>query len=109
MESPDRILQALLVQAGKQINRSFIKKLNVRNRIEFVCRCLENRAGARLLMACMLAKVHNPQIDPRKPYTEIGSKDCFSGRTYDERYLTHLINKNNLPCNPTTAFLTPAL
>lgn len=60
-------------------------------------------------MACMLAKKHQPEIDPRKPYTEIGGPDCFSGRTYDERYITRFINANRLPCNPTTAFLTPAL
>ena len=77
-------------------------------RIEYVSRCLSNRAGVRLLMACMLAKLDRPKIDPRKPYTEIGGKDSFSGRTYDEQYLTYFINANHLPCNPTTGFLTPA-
>ena len=63
----------------------------------------------RLVIACLLAKVHNPRVDVRKPYTEIGDPDSFSGRTYDERYVTEFILKHNLPCNPTTAFLTPAL
>ncbi|MBI3324261.1 MAG: restriction endonuclease, SacI family [Candidatus Omnitrophica bacterium] len=76
-------------------------------RVEYVSRCLSNRAGVRLLMACMLAKLDRPEVDPRKPYTEIGGKDSFSGRTYDEQYLTHFINANHLPCNPTTGFLTP--
>jgi hypothetical protein len=57
----------------------------------------------------MLARIHNPKIDPRKPYTEIGTDDCFSGRTYDERYITEWISRHDLPCNPTTAFLTPGL
>jgi hypothetical protein len=57
----------------------------------------------------MLAKIDDPKIDPRKPYTEIGGKTSFSGRTYDEQYITHFINKHQLPCNTTTAFLTPAL
>ncbi len=60
-------------------------------------------------MACLLAKIHRPKVDPRKPYTEIGSSDSFSGRSYDENYITHFINLHHLPCNPTTAFLTPAL
>ncbi|MEW6200568.1 MAG: hypothetical protein AB1546_01220, partial [bacterium] len=60
-------------------------------------------------MSCMLAKIEKPEVDPRKPYTEINSPDCFSGRTYDERYLTNFISKHRLPCNSTTAFLTPAL
>ena len=60
-------------------------------------------------MACMLGKIDNPAVDPRKPYTEIGSEDCFSGRTYDERYLTEFIAAHRLPANTTTAFLTPTL
>ena len=39
-------------------------------------------------MACMLARLDRPELDPRKPYTEIGTPDSFSGRSYDERYLT---------------------
>lgn len=60
-------------------------------------------------MACLLAKLDRPEVDPRKPYTEIGTDDCFSGRTYDERFLAHFITDNRLPCNSTTAFLTPTL
>ncbi len=60
-------------------------------------------------MACMLAKIDRPHVDPREPYTEIGGSTSFSGRTYDERYLTQFINSKKLPCNSTTAFLTPAL
>jgi hypothetical protein len=66
-------------------------------------------AGIRLLLVCLLAKVHNPKVDIRKPFTEIGGTDSYSGRTYDEAYLTPFINTHQLPCNPTTAFLTPAL
>lgn len=61
-----------------------------------------------MLMACLLAKIHRPEIDPRKPYTEIGGEDSFSGRTYDEKYITPFINTYQLPLNPTTAFLIPA-
>lgn len=60
-------------------------------------------------MACMLAKVDKPAVDVRRPYTEIGMPDAYSGRTYDEQYLAPFILDHALPCNPTTAFLTPAL
>ena len=81
----------------------------MRERVEYVACNLKNRAGVRLLMACLLAKIHRPQVDVRKPYRSIGGSDSFSGRTYDERYLTPFINEHHLPCNSTTAFLTPAL
>ena len=81
----------------------------IRERIEFVCRCLSNRAGVRLMMSCMLAKLDNPAVDPRKPYTKIGTDDSFSGRTYDEHHITPFISEHRLPCNSTTAFLTPTL
>lgn len=77
--------------------------------VEYVCRNIQNRAGVRLLMSCLLAKMDNPAVDVRKPYTEIGGADSFSGRTYDEGYITAFIMEHELPCNPTTAFLTPAL
>lgn len=78
-------------------------------RVEIVARNLQNRAGARLVLACALAKVYQPTVDIRKPYTEIGGPDSYSGRTYDEQHLAGFITDNHLPCNSTTAFLTPAL
>lgn len=63
----------------------------------------------RLILACSLAKTHRPAIDIRKPYTEIGDTDVYSGRSYDESYVTTFVQAHGLPCNPTTAFLTPAL
>lgn len=108
MSDPVRILEKLLATASASPAKSVIKNKEIRAQVEYVCRQLTNRACTRLLMACTLAKLDRPEIDPRKPYTEIGDKDSFSGRTYDERYITHFINANRLPVNPTTAFLTPA-
>ncbi len=48
-------------------------------RVKYVALNLKNRAGVRLLMACLLAKLHRPEVDVRKPYTEIGTADAFSG------------------------------
>ncbi|MFH1378264.1 MAG: DNA methyltransferase [Planctomycetota bacterium] len=91
------------------LDKTIIQDKEIRERVDYVCRYPTNRSGVRLLMSCLLGKIHNPLVDPRKPYTEIGGTDCFSGRTYDERYLTHFINEHRLPCNSTTAYLTPTL
>jgi hypothetical protein len=107
--APNRILQTVYDKAAATLAKTVIADASIRERVDYVCRCLSNRAGVRLLMSCLLGKLENPEVDPRKPYTEIGAPDSFSGRTLDERYLTAFINKHRLPCNPTTAFLTPTL
>ncbi|HOO41749.1 MAG TPA: hypothetical protein PK653_09895 [Syntrophales bacterium] len=107
--TPDQILENIYGRAAATLEHTVIEDDDIRERVDYVCRCLSNRAGVRLLMSCLLGKIHRPDVDPRKPYTEIGGKDSFSGRTYDEQYLTHFINRHRLPCNPTTAFLTPTL
>lgn len=109
MENCSKLLEASLKRAQANLGHSFIHEEKIAARVLSVVNCPSNRAGVRLLMACMLAKVHDPKIDPRKPYTKIGSKDCFSGRSYDEQFIGGFITKHNLPCNSTTAFLTPTL
>ena len=109
MENCSPLLEASLKRAQKNLGHSFIHDEEIEARIIAAVNCPGNRAGVRLLMACMLAKVHRPEIDPRKPYTKIGGKDCFSGRSYDEQFIGDFITKHNLPCNSTTAFLTPTL
>jgi DNA adenine methylase len=59
-------------------------------------------------MACLVAKLSDPSIDIRKPYTEIGGTGIYSGRHFDETYITPFAFKHGLPVNPTTSFLTPA-
>lgn len=107
--TPIQILETVYKQAVAAGKKSVIENNTIRERIDFVCACMGNRAGVRLLMACLLAKCDRPDADPRKPYTEIGTSDSFSGRKYDERYITGFINEHRLPVNPTTAFLTPSL
>lgn len=107
--TPDEILHGIYERATASLDASVIDDPAIRERVDYVCRCTSNRAGVRLLMSCLLGKLDKPNVDPRKPYTEIGGADSFSGRTYDERYLTKFINKHRLPVNPTTAFLTPTL
>jgi hypothetical protein len=106
--TPKEILRNIYERAAA-LNSSVIAESAISERIDYVCHCMSNRAGVRLLMSCLLGKLDKPDVDPRKPYTEIGGSDSFSGRTYDERYLTNFINEHRLPVNPTTAFLTPTL
>ena len=107
--TPEQILQSIFERANASIKTPLIHDAAIWARVDYVARCTSNRAGVRLLMSCLLGKLHLPYVDPRKPYTEIGGADSFSGRTYDEQYLNQFINRHRLPCNPTTAFLTPTL
>jgi DNA adenine methylase len=59
-------------------------------------------------MACLVAKISDPALDIRKPYTETGGKGIYSGRHYDEAYVAPFAFRHKLPVNPTTSFLTPA-
>ena len=107
-ESPSQILSRLYASVNEMQDIQQIFDITASKKLEYLARCQTNRAGVRFLMSCMLAKVHHPHVDPREPYTEIGGQNCFSGRTYDEHHITGFITRNNLPCNNTTAYLTPA-
>lgn len=108
MPTPEEILQETFETVIGNIENHHIEDSDKRRQIEYVCRNLQNRSGVRFLMACLLAKLHQPNLDIRMPYTEIGGDDCYSGRHYDERYITSFVENHELPCNVTTAFLTPA-
>lgn len=105
---PTELLEKIYLKAFSNLTKSAVKHANTRDKIEFICRCNSNKAPIRFLMSCLLAKSHNSNVDIRKPYTEIEGSDTFSGRFYDERFIELLVHKYKLPCNPTTAYLTPA-
>jgi DNA adenine methylase len=109
MADPSEILTLAFQRASDSLEKPLINNVDIVSGVEYVCRNLQNRAGVRLLLACALAKSYDPAVDIRKPYTEIEDDDAYSGRTYDEKYITSFITEHNLPCNATTAFLTPAL
>lgn len=98
----------LALQKASKSRKPVIGNAEIISRIELVARNTQNRACVRFILACSLAKIDKPSVDIRKPYTEIGDDDAFSGRTYDESYITEFVNQYELPCNSTTAFLTPA-
>lgn len=108
MTSPDEILEGAYQRALNQLAAPIVDDAETLERVVIVSRRIP-RASIRLLLACLLAKIHIPTVDIRKPYTEIGGGDSYSGRNYDEKFVIRLINKYDLPCNSTTAFLTPAL
>jgi hypothetical protein len=105
---PAKILAIAFQRAITSNTTPLIQDTEIGSKIELVARNTQNRACARFILACTLAKIHQPDVDIRKPYTEIGDVDAFSGRTYDERYIFDFIIEHELPCNTTTAFLTPA-
>ncbi len=105
--SPLEILESAYLQAVIRLDQSFLSDEADRLKVDFVSRS-HIGAGVRLLLACSLAKIHDPSVDIRKPFTNLG-EGSYSGRSYDENYVTEFINKHRLPCNSTTAFLTPAL
>jgi len=108
MDTPDDMLSNVLKRASENMTQSFIGNTDIRERVEYVCRQMSNRACARLVMAWMVATIDRPDVDPRKPYIEIGDHDAFSGRSYGEQHITRFVHDHRLPLNSTTAFLTPA-
>jgi len=102
------ILEKFHTSTLKNKDKTFIKSKDLKERIEFICRCNANKAPIRFLMSCLIAKIDNPSVDIRKPYTEIEGSDTYSGRYYDEHFIEEFVHKYKLPCNPTTAYLTPA-
>ena len=108
MTDPVSLLEELYDSVISNIDTQFIENEEILSKIEFICRCITNKAPIRFLMSCLLAKLNNPKVDIRKPYTEIVGKGTYPGRAYDEQYIESFVIKYKLPCNSTTAFLTPA-
>ena len=108
MSKPNTTLDKIFEKAKGHLKTPIVTNKSIQNKVETICRCITNKAPIRFLMACLLAKISDPKVDIRKPYTEIDTKNTYSGRHYDEAYISDFIIKHNLPCNSTTAFLTPA-
>ncbi len=71
--TPEKILEEILNRATSANFTPLDCDEDTRNKIDFVVtECTSNRAGVRLLMACLLVKTHTLEKDITKPYTEIG-------------------------------------
>lgn len=75
--------------------------------IHDICRN-DNKSPIRYLMSGMVAKIEKPSINLYKPISALGGDDAYEGRGYDERIVEPYVLKYQLPCNATTAFLTPS-
>lgn len=104
---PREILDSAFQLAEANSSRSFVSDRNTSEDILFVVSS-SIKAPIRILLSCLLAKIHQPAFDVRKPFSEIGGADSFSGRSYDEAYVTDFIDRNRLKINRTTGYLTPA-
>jgi DNA adenine methylase len=98
MATPDDILTVTVERVSADLVEPIVRDMAIAARIEEICRSLTNRACARFILACTLAKAHRPEVDIRKPYTEIPGSESYSGRTYDESYITAFVLKHSLPC-----------
>ena len=106
--TPHEILALAYLRGLESLSSPLVSDPDILDEVYLVSRNLQNRACVRLLLAALLAKAHRPEVDIRKPYTATGGTDSYSGRSYDEMYITAFVNTYRLPCNSTTAFLTPA-
>jgi hypothetical protein len=115
MPTPSEILEAAMQQAEANRAAPQVEIARIVEDVKYICELSQNRSGPRFMMACLLAKTYKPEIDIRKPYktsrkasdTE-DSLGSYGGRNYDEKYVANFVIKYQLPCNSTTAFLTPA-
>ena len=104
----EKILESAYQSAiAAKDNYSFVSDTGIASKIMSVCKCETNKAPIRYLMAALLAKTTDNSIDTRQPYPKLGN-NSFAGRTIDESVVQPFIHKYALPCNDTTAFLTPA-
>jgi DNA adenine methylase len=108
MSEPAVILEDSLRKAKKSIrNNEEITTKEIQDRANYIVNC-STKSGIRAILACALAKEMDPSLDIRKPYTEIGTSDSYSGRTVDEDHVEPFVMEHDLPANQTTAWLTPA-
>jgi len=91
---PTKILENLYQKALDNQSKSAVKLVGTREKVEYICRCNTNKAPIRFLLSCLLAKIHHPKVDIRKPYTQIEGNDTYSGRFYDEKFVELLVHLN---------------
>ncbi|MFC1960277.1 DNA methyltransferase, partial [Chloroflexota bacterium] len=101
------VLDEIHAEALAHLSIPFITTEDIQKRIHYVVHA-DIGACVRVLMAGCLAKIDKPQIDIRRPYANLGA-DSYSGRDYDEKYISLARSRYFLPYNQTTGFLTPAL
>lgn len=102
---PTDILEKAYRHASAELKQPVISDSDAVTQVQLACGNPLWRANSRILLACLLAKIDNPKIDIRKPYRQDGER-AYSGRSYDERYISNFIEKYRLPCHLTSGFLS---
>ena len=102
-----KTLEEIYGRVSKDLTKSLINDKGIAQKIESICRCNKNKAPIRFLMSGLLSKISDPTICLYKPYSALG-EHSFTGRTNDEEFVQPFIHEHSLPCNSTTAYLTPA-
>jgi hypothetical protein len=97
MQEPAAILLAAYERAATTLNSPVVADDVNHKRIEDVVRDLAGRKGIRLVLAGLLAKLDQPNVDIRRPYPGIDPDLSYSGRDYDEKYLTPFVDRLRLP------------
>ena len=103
----EKILENAYQRALNQPDKKFVSNEKINALIDSVCKCVGSKAPIRYLMSAMIAKIDDNHIDTHQPYPKLGNRS-FAGRTIDEGIVQRFIHQYQLPCNDTTAFLTPA-
>ncbi len=101
------ILENIVETVSQNRNERLVDDDALGAKVEAICRCERNRAPVRFLIAGLLAKIKDPSVDLHKPYITLGDHS-FRGRSIDEDVVGPFLHSYQLPCNHTTAFLTPA-
>lgn len=85
-------IEKLVKKAGKN-QKPLIKKTELHELVVAICRNIRIKAPIRFLLSCAVAKIDKPDIDIRKPYTEIKSDDI--GRA---KFCSKSASKRSISC-----------
>ena len=66
--NPEEILRDIYERAVATLNTTVIPDSVMRERVDYVCRYISNRAGVRLLLSCLLGKLDKPDVDAQAIY-----------------------------------------
>ena len=125
---PNSFLDSAFQLAKDNIDKSFIGDESVKKNLQLIVSC-PTKAPVRILLTAMMVKLFKPELDIRKPFKEpvkkkvkkkkgeieifssegiVDPDDSYSGRNYDESYVSNFILNHKFEVTKTTGFLTPA-
>ena len=104
LENPSKFLENI-INNPKEIN---IKDQELKKNLSIVSRKIESqKAVYNILIVLLVKKLIDPDQDIRYHQKEL--PNGFSGRTFDQKYITPTMKKHNLPAMAESAWLTRSL